>query len=90
VVITGSFVATTSHTYIGAATGNITITLSSGTTNQKLIVKDEVGAATGAAPITINTVAGQTIDGQASYTIATNYGFVWLYYNNNWFVIGKD
>jgi hypothetical protein len=90
VAVDANFIATTAHSYIGATTGSITITLSAGVPNQKLIVKDEFGSSsTATGNITIQTTGVEKIDGATSYTIATDYGFVWLYFNNNWHIIGE-
>jgi hypothetical protein len=64
--------------------------LAPGVNNQKLLVKDEFGGSnTGGQNITIYATLGELIDGSSSYTIATNYGFVLLFYHGGWHIIGE-
>jgi parallel beta-helix repeat protein len=72
------------------ATGSSTITLTPASGNhQKITIIDESGNAN-TNPITINTQYGDTIIGNATYSITENYGSVTLYSdaNSKW-MIGK-
>ena len=70
-----------------AGTQEITLATTTIKSGRVIVIKDGAGNAS-ANNITINTENGQTIDGQSSYTINTDYGSVTLYTNGeNWFVI---
>lgn len=72
--------------------GAVTITLDTDDveSGRALIVKDEGGNA-GSANITIDTEGSETIDGAASVTISTNYGYRNLYSDgSNWFIMGSN
>jgi len=81
------FTATNSTYIIGVNhTGATAITLPTNTAGRSITIKDESGAAS-TNPITITPPSG-TIDGQASLTLAINYGAYSLYCSgSNWFII---
>ena len=65
----------------------ITLPTAVGISGQVFKIKDEAGSA-GANNITVQTTASQTIDGNSTKVISTNYGFTTLYSNGaNWFTI---
>lgn len=67
----------------------ITITLGSSDlfVGRRLTIKDETGSAA-TNNITVDTEGSETIDGAASKTVSTNYGYITVYSDGtNWFVI---
>jgi hypothetical protein len=63
----------------------VSLPVASDMNNHILMIKDESGAA-GSFNITINVVAGGTIDGASSKVINTNYGVIEVYSNGSqWF-----
>lgn len=88
-----SVTTTTNEIIIGvtdtSAARTITLQTADAIEGRMYFIKDESGAA-GMNNITINTQGGQTIDGDATLVIASNYGGATLYSDgSNWFVIGK-
>ena len=83
-VTTVTYTVATSDYYVGTnytGSGGSTLTLpSAGTMNsgQTIIIKDESGQAA-TYNIVINAASGETIDGQSSQTIESNYGAISLY-----------
>ena len=76
-----NYTASSGETYIGmiALTANRTITLPAARIGQRITIKDESGACSGARAITVSG----TIDGQTARTISTAYGTLSFYYNGN-------
>jgi hypothetical protein len=74
--VTDYLIAFTSLT----APRTVSLQMADGTTNRVYIIKDESGMAA-TYNITINVVAGGTIDGASSKVINTNYGVIEVYSN---------
>jgi hypothetical protein len=64
----------------------VQVNLPAGVTGQTFIIKDALGLASVATPITITPTAG-TIDGAANATISAPYGSVTLIYNGTQWLI---
>jgi len=64
----------------------VQVNLPAGVTGQTFIIKDALGLASIATPITITPTAG-TIDGAANATISAPYGSVTLIYNGTQWLI---
>ena len=62
------------------------ITLAAGITNQIQIIKDERGSAS-TQNITVTPNGAETIDGQSSVILSTDYGSFTLWYNSGWHII---
>lgn len=85
---TANPITTSSHIVSLSNAAARTISISSANTGQVFTVKDAAG--TGLTANIVITPASGTIDGAASYTIATNYGFATFYSNGtNYFIIAK-
>lgn len=83
-VNTSSYTVTQNDYYIGVRnTGNVTISLPSGTPGRTLVVKDESGQRTGNISI---VPSASNIEGYASYTISNDYAGVTVVYNNDWWI----
>lgn len=66
----------------------VTVNLPAGTTGQVFNIKDGLGLAAIAAPITINPTGVQTIDGANTATITAPYGSVSLVFSGiEWLII---
>ena len=90
---TGSSISTSNEIIIGvtdtSAVRTITLQTADAIAGRIYIIKDESGAA-GTNNIIIATQGSETIDGDGTLVIASNYGGVMLYSDNvNWFSIAK-
>lgn len=88
--ISANYTATNIDYYIGVvSTGPITITLPDDCDGCELIIKAEMGPPLGNRKITVvPSDDDQKVDGKASYTIETPYGYVRLICNNdNWWIM---
>jgi hypothetical protein len=86
VVNASSFTVNNGHYYLGVNyAGAVTLTLPAGVTNKIFIIKDESGAAS-TNTITVTAHTGETIDGQSSQTIATNYSSITMVFGTEWHV----
>ena len=86
---------TTNHTaavdeyYLGIRSASLEILFDATqcANGQTYIIKDEIGGADVATPITLKPSASQTMDNASSVTIASPYGAVHLYTDGtNWFI----
>lgn len=77
--------------YVGVnRSAGANLSLASGTAGKRVIIKDESGNASNSA-IVIEGVNGDLIDGQSSYAITMNHGFVDLIFNSvGWRIIGRS
>lgn len=83
-----NFTAAANFIYlVNSSGGSITVTLPSPTLNAIIEIKDSTGSAN-TNSIVIDTPGAETIDGQASYTINSNYGSARLVSDgSNWFLL---
>ncbi|RYD62964.1 MAG: hypothetical protein EOP83_13270 [Verrucomicrobiaceae bacterium] len=74
--------------YVGVrSTSATTLVLPAGQIGKKIIVKDEVGAASTSTPITIMTSGSETIDGASTVVINTARSSLTFVYGVEWHII---
>jgi hypothetical protein len=87
-VAVATYNASGSEQYLGVTyAGTVLINLAAGVSNKILIIKDERGTAS-TQNILVVPNGADTIDGQSTYTISTNYGFTTLWFSSGWRRIG--
>lgn len=89
--VTGpSYNASYSDSYIGVNyAGGVNVNLPTGIANQAVVIKDESGLAS-ANQIMVAPVSGETIDGQLTSNVASNYGSMTVWFNGGtWWIIGR-
>ena len=87
--ITANHTAAVSEYYLGvrAASLEILFDATQCVSGQTYVVKDEIGGAEIATPITLKASASQTIDNTSTVTITSPYGAIHMYTDGtNWFI----
>lgn len=90
-VTQATYAAQPSDFYLGVTVAGANITLPPGTFGKKIIVKDEIGGATGSTPIVIQPNGTDTIDGMGAVVVTqARTALTFVFTNGRWVMLSAN